>query len=1237
MAGMKKTAKTGTVTDEQGRVRFHGAFTGGFSAGYFNTVGSSEGFQPAQFVSSRSNRASQQSGRSIADYMDEGDGLLGGNLSSVAGIDSFARSGTENIDQQRALDVNNTILNKQLLSELTVQAKPSDTIGKKLLATMGWRLGQGIGPRIAKKRVDYFSRNEKAGLTMEVHPGADLSKLPKSALLQNGSVTFAPDDEGQKIAFPPPKTDVFGLGFDVRLSGRLGTSSHGADFIVDQDEDEAYEGSSSTYRMSDIMRSGARGGHDKAEPNKRGTQYGQQTQSAKRLKYTSGFAYNDEEDDVYSRDAPLAITNSVDVSGDSSSRSLVAYDPANSGPEMLQNAHRRKEFERNAQETLQNINEGVDNWLGGGNPSISNSQGDLKHTLNTVERCPSDNRPPLPGFHVARKPRVLPPHYPPPIVPPDFREKHSFELEGEIGPVAASAVRGRRQNPLDAAKARSEKMSDNNSATSATNSIAESTIPEEPEKVSIFDLIKPEARLKLQNAIHAVNPASLVHIAPPPPLPPLPPTPPPPPPEPVDTPSNTTSNPAPASTSAASSTTAAPARPMLTSAHLLNSTFAGLAQSFKNRFASATTSEGSGTKDSVVLEGMATASQYTQKLAEKSQLHAAEASASAKAAPKVMQVKGSTRTVTPWAPAPLLCKRMNVRLPDISKTSAQLGAGSTTVDVVSALLGVNPVSETSVPLQFGRTSNQDTTTAEVQRVQDEAREAEAAALDVYQAPAVDKPNMAVFKSIFEDSDDEDEEVKEDEREEHRNSEHGGELPRDSLSTTTVVSEAKIAATSTTVAPAQSLALEAEEGDSVRFVPSKLRTTIAGRPGAASNKSRAVRTRTSFEDPDEESARDIVLTRQVRPRLVDKNASDKSSIAGVRENNEQEGDEEEEMFVAVGVSRAASQNTVSFGGGGLAGRARKSRTASAAGSLRERLLAQQREDGEDEEGKSSVLVVEKHNSKAAEKQAIEPKKVHPVAKNESTNHIAIPATARVTAIQTVINSNAADDFLADLSTVAATAPVVSAPGMPTSPQTHSESELVEGSVRPVLRANSRFAPASNKEVPVASADGVRAYLEAPVLPQQHPRDAAARDYFVPLPPPLPTPPAPPPPQAPTTQALTVQQPVLSTVAVPPVSGHPSAQMVLPPEAKFESSIQRLQNSLLASTDRSSASLREHKEAKSKKESKKSHKSHKSGKHKHKKDSKKDRKKDKKESKKSTKRPSDASDSGSESTGSSSDSE
>lgn len=48
------------VRDERGRKRLHGAFTGGFSAGYFNTVGSKEGWQPTQFVSSRADRHKHQ-------------------------------------------------------------------------------------------------------------------------------------------------------------------------------------------------------------------------------------------------------------------------------------------------------------------------------------------------------------------------------------------------------------------------------------------------------------------------------------------------------------------------------------------------------------------------------------------------------------------------------------------------------------------------------------------------------------------------------------------------------------------------------------------------------------------------------------------------------------------------------------------------------------------------------------------------------------------------------------------------------------------------------------------------------------------------------------------------------------------------------------------------------------------------------------------------------------------------
>lgn len=42
--GWSKRAQTDQqVRDEKGRRRFHGAFTGGFSAGYYNSVGSKEG------------------------------------------------------------------------------------------------------------------------------------------------------------------------------------------------------------------------------------------------------------------------------------------------------------------------------------------------------------------------------------------------------------------------------------------------------------------------------------------------------------------------------------------------------------------------------------------------------------------------------------------------------------------------------------------------------------------------------------------------------------------------------------------------------------------------------------------------------------------------------------------------------------------------------------------------------------------------------------------------------------------------------------------------------------------------------------------------------------------------------------------------------------------------------------------------------------------------------------------
>lgn len=66
----RKDAEQQFVKDENGRRRFHGAFTGGFSAGFYNTVGSLEGWTPSTFKSSRASKSTPRA-QNAYDFMDE--------------------------------------------------------------------------------------------------------------------------------------------------------------------------------------------------------------------------------------------------------------------------------------------------------------------------------------------------------------------------------------------------------------------------------------------------------------------------------------------------------------------------------------------------------------------------------------------------------------------------------------------------------------------------------------------------------------------------------------------------------------------------------------------------------------------------------------------------------------------------------------------------------------------------------------------------------------------------------------------------------------------------------------------------------------------------------------------------------------------------------------------------------------------------------------------------------------
>lgn len=149
------------VRDEQGRRRFHGAFTGGWSAGYFNTVGSKEGWTPSTFTSSRNSRGKETQQRPAQrpeDFMDEEDlAELDStrNLSQQAGYTaSTPRTAPAHDDEVLGdlLGLGRATEHLEQASSTSELIAPKTSLGHKILVKMGWRPGSGTGPRVTAAR-----------------------------------------------------------------------------------------------------------------------------------------------------------------------------------------------------------------------------------------------------------------------------------------------------------------------------------------------------------------------------------------------------------------------------------------------------------------------------------------------------------------------------------------------------------------------------------------------------------------------------------------------------------------------------------------------------------------------------------------------------------------------------------------------------------------------------------------------------------------------------------------------------------------------------------------------------------------------------------------------------------------------------------------------------------------------------------------------------------------------------
>eukprot|EP00268_Persea_americana_P032945 TRINITY_DN3259_c0_g1_i4.p1 TRINITY_DN3259_c0_g1~~TRINITY_DN3259_c0_g1_i4.p1 ORF type:complete len:388 (+),score=104.22 TRINITY_DN3259_c0_g1_i4:187-1350(+) len=208
------------VTDAEGRRRFHGAFTGGFSAGYYNTVGSKEGWAPQTFTSSRKNRAEVKE-QSVYSFLDDDEKAeMEGILGTSSQFDTFGFTAAELARKQAEKEQSKrpSAIPGPVPDEIVLPV--ANSIGVKLLLKMGWRHGHSIKDPRANSLYDARREARKAFLAFSCDDGRpQLDKCePIKSDSENVTERSNVDDVSVSRSTPVyvlnPKQDLHGLGYD---------------------------------------------------------------------------------------------------------------------------------------------------------------------------------------------------------------------------------------------------------------------------------------------------------------------------------------------------------------------------------------------------------------------------------------------------------------------------------------------------------------------------------------------------------------------------------------------------------------------------------------------------------------------------------------------------------------------------------------------------------------------------------------------------------------------------------------------------------------------------------------------------------------------------------------------------------------------------------------------------------------------------------------------------------------
>ena len=229
LAGTDKTLEeSGTgynpvMIDRRGNRRFHGAFTGGFSAGHFNTVGSVQGYKAKyeSWTSSRNNKNKQRIKQTPMDFMDDEDMATNTNLLKTSKeFDSLNNDSMKQFDQNKA-KINNAFGEK--MSDYLVVDKNAvfdHTKGIQLLKQCGWRAGKKIGDKSNIMRLKLLlKKQEQLLMNKDDNDHSDMSLLFGQHILNTDKDNDKQDEDEDNtfmsIYRPKRKTDLHGLGYDA--------------------------------------------------------------------------------------------------------------------------------------------------------------------------------------------------------------------------------------------------------------------------------------------------------------------------------------------------------------------------------------------------------------------------------------------------------------------------------------------------------------------------------------------------------------------------------------------------------------------------------------------------------------------------------------------------------------------------------------------------------------------------------------------------------------------------------------------------------------------------------------------------------------------------------------------------------------------------------------------------------------------------------------------------------------